>query len=48
MVAAHDPLDVIEYPDKGVLLATAKTESHAGEPLEWYFQVSDAVDPADL
>ena len=47
MVAAHDPLDVIEYPDKGTLLATARTTSHTNEPLEWYFRFSDAVAGAD-
>jgi uncharacterized cupin superfamily protein len=49
MVAAHESLDVIEYPDQGTLRATARTTSHTGEPLFSLHRFADAwgVDSED-
>ncbi len=44
MVAAHDSLDVIEYPDRGTLGVFARTTANTGEPLAALFRVADALD----
>ena len=47
MVAEHLSLDVIEYPDDGVLRAMAMTRSQTGEHLFTKFRLADGLDPED-
>jgi len=42
MVAAHEPLDVIEYPDEGKVAAYGRTTSQSGKPLAAEFRLGDA------
>jgi len=44
MVAAHEPLDVIEYPERGTLGVHGRTRALDGEPLAAVFRAADAVD----
>jgi uncharacterized cupin superfamily protein len=37
IAAYHDTPEVIEYPDDGVVVVGARTEGHAGRPLELRF-----------
>ena len=47
MVAAHGTPEVIEYPDKGLVVVGSKTPSHDGGELFTAFRLTDAVDPAE-
>ncbi len=47
MAAAHGTPEVIEYPDRGLIIAGAKTPAADGGTLFAAFRAADAVDPAE-
>jgi uncharacterized cupin superfamily protein len=47
MAAAHDTPEVIEYPDRGLIIAASRAPSAGGDSLFAAFRMADAVDPAE-
>jgi uncharacterized cupin superfamily protein len=47
IAAAHGSPEVIEYPDRSLLVVGSKTPSLDGSELFTAFRTADAVDPAD-